>query len=94
MNFGQAIESIRLGGLVARAGWNGKGMYLYLAEGTENLPRTDAQFSVTVSSPEPLPIASTICMRTAQGTIVPGWLASQTDMLAEDWEVLPRVPSV
>ena len=29
-----------------------------------------------------------ICMKAADGTIVNGWLASQTDMLSEDWTIL------
>lgn len=33
MNFGQAIEALKEGKKVARTGWNGKGMYIYLADG-------------------------------------------------------------
>ena len=68
MNFGQAIEALKQGKKVARAGWNGKGMYL-------ELQRPDAHSKMT------LPY---IYMYTAQGDNVP-WLASQTDMLSEDW---------
>jgi hypothetical protein len=70
MNFGKALEALRAGSQVSRAGWNGKGMWLAL-----QVP--DAHSKMT------LPY---IYMRTAQGDLVP-WLASQTDMLAEDWEV-------
>lgn len=79
MNFGQAIEILKKGGKVTRKGWNGKGMFLFLATGknfqSENLG-------------EALPeiVNDVICMKTAQNTICIGWLASQTDMLAEDWE--------
>ena len=68
MNFGQAIETLKQGKKVARAGWNGKGMYL-------ELQRPDAHSKMT------LPY---IYMYTAQGDNAP-WLASQTDMLSEDW---------
>jgi hypothetical protein len=68
MNFGQAIEALKQGKKVARAGWNGKGMHL-------ELQRPDAHSKMT------LPY---IYMYTAQGDNVP-WLASQTDMLSEDW---------
>jgi hypothetical protein len=68
INFGQAIEALKQGKKVARAGWNGKGMHL-------ELQRPDAH------SKMPLPY---IYMYTAQGDNVP-WLASQTDMLSEDW---------
>lgn len=80
MNFGQAIEALKRGRRVARAGWNGKGMWLEYVGGDQ---WEDAAHSVdAASSPAPF-----IAMRTAQQTIVP-WLASQTDMLAEDWEVV------
>src|ERR1041385_7641315 len=61
MDFGQALRVLKNGGKVTRTGWNG-GIYIYLAEGSETPPGR-AQFSVTVSAPEPLPIADTICMR-------------------------------
>lgn len=69
MNFGQALELLKTKKHVARKGWNGKNMYLYLffEDGFLNL--------------EPC-----IVMYTAQGKHQPGWLASQADMLAEDWE--------
>lgn len=70
MTFGQAIAQLRVGEKVARAGWNGKGMWLHLQVPDENSKMT-------------LPY---IYMSTAQGDLVP-WLASQTDMLAEDWEL-------
>ncbi len=68
MNFGQAVEALKQGKMVARAGWNGKNMHL-------ELQRPDAHSKMT------LPY---IYMYTAQGDNVP-WLASQTDMLSEDW---------
>lgn len=73
MNFGQAIEALKQGQRVTRAGWNGKGMWLAL-----QVP--DAYSKMT------LPY---IYMRTAGeiGHLVP-WLASQTDILAEDWSVV------
>lgn len=86
MNFGQALELIKLGSKVARKGWNGKGMFIFLVQGS----------TFTVNSPPLLGIypegtvinyCPHIDMRTADGSIVP-WLASQTDVLAEDWEVL------
>lgn len=85
-DFGEAIRRLKVGKRVARQGWNGKGMYLFLAEGTTHPVRVGAIGEVQITtSPELLPVTDTICMRTAQNTIVPGWLASQTDMLAEDW---------
>lgn len=71
MNFGQALESLKLGHRVAREGWNGKGMWL-------ELQRPDAHSKMS------LPY---IFMKTADDQQVP-WLASQTDMLAEDWTLV------
>lgn len=93
MNFGQAIENIKAGGIVAREGWNGKGMHLHLTQGSAPVEALQtaapllhgvavkhfyaAEADTIVRMPH-------ITMRTAQGTLVP-WLASQSDMLAEDW---------
>jgi len=67
MKFGDAIEMMRDGHKVARSGWNGKGMYVFLES--------------SIEAYEPM-----IVMRTAQGRLQPGWLASQPDILADDWE--------
>lgn len=81
LGFGQALEMLKVGYKVARAGWNGKGMYLFLAKGTEiEFPKGDSH-----AEREVLP---SIVMKTADDKLVVGWLASQTDMLAEDWMVL------
>lgn len=85
MNFGKAIEALKDGKMVARKGWNGKGMYLYLINGTE-LQKT-LKYGYGEYENEPT-ITDSIAMKTAQNTIVVGWLASQTDMLAEDWEII------
>lgn len=75
MDFGEALDHLKAGALVARSGWNGKAMYLGLCLSWNGIVRPDAdEFKL-------LPF---IYMRTAQADIVP-WLASQTDLLAEDW---------
>ena len=78
-DFGFALEQLKQGKKVARSGWNGKGMYLFIAYGDD---LSSCLFK------EELTCCDSICMKTAQETIVVGWLASQTDMLAEDWEVV------
>lgn len=75
-DFGEAIKQLKAGNKVQRLGWNGKGMYLYLVDTLEQT--NPAQFLY-----EPF-----IVMFTAQGKHQPGWLASQADMLAEDWLVV------
>ena len=71
MTFGQALHDLKAGCKVARAGWNGKGMWAALQVPDEHSKMT-------------LPY---IYMSTAQGDLVP-WLASQTDILAVDWEIV------
>lgn len=78
MTFGLAIELLKQGALVGRTGWNGKGMWLQLCtEWNGNVHAGGQNYKM-------LPF---IAMRTAQGDMVP-WLASQTDMLAEDWTIV------
>ena len=75
MTFGQALEALKEGKRVARSGWNGKGMYIYLADGK----------LLTEAIGEGV-FTDTTTMKTADNKFVP-WLASQADMLAEDWEI-------
>ena len=75
-SFGDAIKYLKRGLKVLRKGWNGKGMYLFLADG-EDL--------TSCLSEGDFECASSVCMKTAQNTICVGWLASQADMLSEDW---------
>lgn len=83
MDFSSALNALKLGNRVARTGWNGKGMWLALVEGYDYIPKSDAA-GVHVLGCVKLPW---IGMKTADNGFVP-WLASQTDLLASDWEVL------
>lgn len=78
-NFGEAIKYLKRGFKVARKGWNGKGMYLRYVD-----PYLDNTYKVTECEPIDGTLLPYIGMKTAQNGFVP-WLASQTDMLAEDW---------
>lgn len=87
-DFGQAIASLRLGKKVARKGWNGKGMYLWLKLGTtiqKDLCKDPMLLSACEANGGSVEGLPTICMKTADNKILTGWLASQTDMLANDW---------
>jgi hypothetical protein len=93
MNFSQALDKLKKGEKVARSGWNGKGMFIYLVQGNEiSVPnlRNEALKHVGMNraTSEKVKINSHIDMQSADGSIVVGWLASQTDMLAEDWQVV------
>lgn len=88
MNFGKAIEELKLGNKVSRQGWNGKGMFLSLAYPS----RADGSKSATIEFNHKFENVETylenfIVMKTADNKLVP-WLASQTDVLAEDWGIV------
>ncbi|ALA47926.1 DUF2829 domain-containing protein [Brevibacillus laterosporus] len=86
MNFGQALEVIKNGGKVAREGWNGKGMFIFLREG-RTIQTTEGHM-VEGTGKDFFESRAHICMRDAEGKCVVGWLASQTDILSEDWVVV------
>ena len=86
MSFGQAIEEAKKGYRITRNGWNGKGMYVFLADDVEFA--TDADISEFDGKEDGVEVLPMLVMRTAQGKLQPGWLASQSDMLAEDWAVV------
>ncbi len=90
MSFGQALEKLKLGKKVARAGWNGKGMFLIYVGGTSAVePRAGSPYADLKVSPSGfVDINPHIDMKTATGEMQPGWLASQTDMLADDWLII------
>lgn len=81
-SFGNALEKMKLGDKVARKGWNGKGMWLVLIHGWDI--KEESALRSEIDELETLPW---IGMKTAQDQFVP-WLASQTDILADDWCVV------
>lgn len=88
MTFGGAIAALKQGKKVARAGWNGKGMWLWLKEGTmvkSEWCHDPALKDIADKNGGEIEALGTICMKTADNKILSGWLASQTDMLSSDW---------
>lgn len=85
MDFGDAIDALKNGEKVERRGWNGKGMFLFLVPGSRFIVNRPPLLGIY---PEGTSITYLphIDMKTADGSVVP-WLASQTDVLAEDWEL-------
>lgn len=77
MNFSQALEAVKNGEKIARSGWNGKDMFIEMVKKPYTIETED---SISTSQ-------LFIHMKTAGGTYVP-WVASQTDLLAEDWEIV------
>ena len=102
ITFSEALEALNNGALVARSGWNGKGMFIYKVEATDPTYEQlrgrckDAIDFVHSRDNEPhyeqetIHINAHIDMKAADGSIVVGWLASQTDMQADDWYVVQR----
>ena len=90
VSFGHAVELLKGGHRVARSGWNGKGMFLSLVKGRDTDYHVNSEVFGTGNdgnSQDQLPILDAIYMKTADNKLVP-WLASQTDVLAEDWQIV------
>lgn len=93
MTFGLALEALKRGSKVARAGWNGKGMWLSLSGpldghviGADQFwSKNNREWARQFGGATVLPC---ITMKTATNEILMGWLASQTDMLANDWSIV------
>jgi len=85
-NFSEILERLKNGSKVCRTGWNGKGMWITYQRGYPEGVAINQNTARATGMPE-----GTMCrflpylmMRTAQGDFVP-WVASQTDILADDW---------
>jgi len=83
--FGDAIAALKEGKRVARSGWNGKGMFLFLVPGSTFKVNRPPLLGIYPEGTE-INYCPHIDMKTADGKVVP-WLASQTDVLAEDWSI-------
>jgi len=111
LSFGAALEAAKSGGLIARQGWNGKGMFVFMRPADElhidmvidkvkSLPQSVKDFYLKdvldvngnrispADENDKVKFTAYLCMKAADGTIVNGWLASQTDMLSNDWTIL------
>lgn len=95
-DFGWALKQLKQGLKVAREGWNGKNMWIVLMPAL-NLPAFSSQehgakvndrTAKHIGADTPLNSLPYIAMWTADKKWLPGWLASQTDMLSEDWCVV------
>ena len=86
--FGQALEALKQGQKVTRKGWNGKGMFLWLKPAAtiqSDWCKDPLLKSICDANGGQTEALGTICMKTADGKVLTGWLASQTDMLVDDW---------
>lgn len=92
MKFSRALEIVMAGGRVTRKGWNGKNQFVYMHKGNVagNKPKTDLINGVgadlfTTGHEGTTTRMPNVNMHTADGSIVTGWIASQTDMFSQDW---------
>ena len=88
-DIGRAVNEMKCHGMkVRRAGWNGKGMFLVFQKGhPDGIPINENTAQATgIPKGTVCKFLPYIMMFTATGDFVP-WLASQTDLLAEDWEI-------
>lgn len=102
MKFGEALEAVKEGKLIARAGWNGKGMFVFqrpedslstemIVDRVKSLPDSFKKYVKdywTVSETNMIKFNAYLCMKNADNEIVNGWIASQSDVLAEDWIII------
>lgn len=95
MNFGEAIAALKAGKRVTRKGWNGKGMFLWLkpqAVIKSDWCKDPLLKGLCDANGGEILALGTVCMYTHDSTgrkaILTGWLASQSDMLCEDWEIV------
>lgn len=100
MTFGMALDLMKAGSRVARMGWNGKGMWLSLScnqggdafAGTREIAAenfwSNNNSEYARQNGGSAVVLPCITMKTATGEILMGWLASQSDMLAEDWRIV------
>lgn len=113
VSFSAALLALKEGKLVARKGWNGKGMFIFMRpadklpiemviDKVKSLPQSVKDYylqdildengnrilSDQISADDTVEFTAYLCMKSADGKIVNGWLASQTDILSEDWIIL------
>ena len=94
ITFGEAIELLKKGNSVTRTGWNGKGMFLWLKPATlvkSEWCKDPILKAIADDNGGEVEALGTICMYTKDSSgrkaILTGWLASQSDMLSEDWKI-------
>ena len=96
MTFGEALEAAKHGKKIARDGWNGKNQFVVMqpelklppfsTQGTNR--KVNDRTAKFIGVDEPLNCPPYCCLYNAQSEWVCGWVPSQGDLFAEDWEVV------
>jgi len=93
LSFSTALDACKKGHRIAREGWNGKGMYVWYMPPL-NVPAEWCKEPVLKQLANEnggnIECLGTLRMYTADKKVLTGWLASQTDLLADDWQILPQ----
>ena len=85
MTFGQALELLKAGKRLTRAGWNGAGQFVYLLPGGELQSAVGYGFGEYIGEPE---FTQTLVLKNAQNKLYVGWTPSIGDLFAKDWKVV------
>ena len=103
MKFGEALEQLKLGKKLKRKNWNGKNQFIFLVKGKDIKNAYAVQFDeyegitnfdsnqvmqLTCMNEKDNELTNVLAIKTTSNQIQLGWLASQTDMLSDDWEVV------
>ncbi len=104
MKFSEALDAVKQGKRISREGWNGKDMFVFMRPsdnipvatllGLKSLSNKvkdyfELKYQPITETKNPLiKFTAYLCMKASDDSIVNGWLASQTDMLSDDWVVL------
>ena len=96
MDFGEAIRELKSGKKLAREKWNGKNMFIVYMSGMKLPPyntqgtnrKVNDRTAKIIGEDTPLNSQPYLAMYNAQKEWIPGWLASQSDMLDNDWFVV------
>ena len=86
MIFGEAIEAAKQGCRISRSGWNGKAQYVELAR---NISYVNARGETINANHDAIGNCALAFVGTSGVQL--GWLASQADMLANDWQIYKEV---
>jgi len=83
MDFSKALNMCKAGKSIRRTGWNGKDQYVYYVKAGKYSPAS--KIAQVAFRGQDVPYRDYLAMKTVQNDVVP-WIASQSDLLCDDWE--------
>jgi hypothetical protein len=88
MTFSEALEQCKQGARIMREGWNGKGQYVFLIPDLVFKPEDFKKIPALQNEERDITFWGSFCIMTSLGKVQLGWLATQSDLQAADWEVV------